>query len=167
MDVIKKTILFSVYMCTILGYSFAQSADPDLNKFSVSLLKNVSSPSGATVNCSPMMCLMKIETDSLGTILGIDFSDSVDSIYKQNYKLNEYKVDKASLEKYLKEKFFKDGNATIFLIPYLFSSLNQECKEKQIVDLNTFKKYNLFQGELISGNITYLDVIHLKSRIHP
>ena len=151
-------IVFIILFLLISAHSSAQNerANTDF-RFYVATM--VVYPDELKNACVPTACLIKLELDPAGQGLGVDISDSADSLFKIAFKKMFFKMDVRPYRRFLIDKYKLTGPAT-FLIPYTYADFDKKLPcVVQAVNWRQIQYYNRFDGITYSGPVILLPTI--------
>jgi hypothetical protein len=159
---LNKTFLLLLGFCLTFSVCFAQTGNKqDYQKFARWFPSKIPLPGELMRNCTPTVCLIKINVDSDKHIINMQMSDSADSLLVKEFNLHKIDLDLKPLEKYLKDSYANDSS-NIFLIPLSYAMTSRACGT-QSINISTLILYNSFDGKNINGNVVFLDPIYVRN----
>lgn len=151
----NKRFIIILLMITLLSVKVkAQLLDPNLKKFSESIIINFNYPEQLRQNCIPTTALIKVVIDNIGTITNMDVSDSADMLFKINFQSSRSKFDIKSLKLFLDKYHLKK---TTILIPYFIHLSSKNCPTA--LSGGDLSKYQIFSSIPLEGDRIYTDPI--------
>jgi len=135
-----------------------ENPNGDYNRFLQIFETVIHAPPQLFAKCSPMICLIKVETDETKNVIDIHLSDSADSSLNSEFEKDKNRLDIRSLENYFK-RVYKNNPCQTFLIPLSYSMLQATCPDRS-VDIATIYNYWKFEGSYLNKQAIILAPIY-------
>lgn len=149
----KKVILIvTVLFCLVHKGAVAQTAAGFLTKFTDSFSFGVQYPGELSDSCICTATMLKITVDNKMAVSDMLLSKSAHPLYVKHFLANQSRVDKASLNQYLKIKKIKNA---VLLMPMYISVTSNACTTKPI-SINELRNLTGFERNDFTGHVILL-----------